>query len=149
MKQVRFFGIIVLSLLLSYGVVHAGGAGGFGAYPGGTTATPGTYGTSGTSGTYGGGYGGIPPTYSRYSSGQERRPAGPDDSQGVRGPACAGFLDKTVSLRREFELKRFDYWELKRDPKAKPEDLAKGQEAVQDLFRKIQQENRDGCRWQD
>jgi hypothetical protein len=63
--------------------------------------------------------------------------------------ACVRFLDKTAALRKDFELKRHNYWELKRDPKAKPEDLAKMQDEVRVLWKNINDQNQENCRWQD
>jgi len=160
MKRVGFFAVIILSSLLWCGAVCAGGAGGYGgkspgySYPYGTSGTHGSSGTSGTYGDSGGGYGLAPQSHSAYRGGQARPSlsdgVGSDEYGGRGAPseACTNFFNKTVGLRREFEIKRFDYWELKRDPKATPEDLARGQEGVQTLFKKIQEENRDGCRWQ-
>jgi hypothetical protein len=71
----------------------------------------------------------------------ERSPAGSSE-------ACVRFFDKTAGLRKQFELRRSDYWELKRDPKAKPDDLAKRQEEIRVLFKDIQSENPENCRWQ-
>lgn len=72
---------------------------------------------------------------------REMRPAG-------LSKACDKFLDETARLRREFDLKRHDYWEIKRDPKAKPEDLAKRQDDIRALFKNIQDRNPENCRWQ-
>ena len=158
MKQMTRFVFIMLSLLLSFGLAYAGGPGAYGgggkasgsSYPYGA-GTTGSYGSSGTSGTYGGGYVGSPSGHSGSSAVQ--RPSsgagmGRDGSFGPQSPACENFLSKTVNLRREFELKRFEYWELKRDPKAKPEDLARGQGEIQALWKKIELENSEHCRWQ-
>ena len=83
--------------------------------------------------------------------GQERKGAGvPDRRESSRlSGACAGFLDKTAELRKEFDRKRSDYWGLKGDPKAKPEDVARYQQEVRTLWKRIQEENPENCRWQD
>jgi hypothetical protein len=160
MKQVRFFGIVVLSLLLSYGVAYACGPGGYRyggrspgySYPYGTAGTHGSSGTSGTYGSSGGGYGLTPSGHPAYIGGQGKPSASggaePEGYRSVRSPACENFLNKTADRRKEFEVKRSDYWELKRNPKANPEDLAREQGEVQALWRKIQQENPDRCRWE-
>ena len=62
---------------------------------------------------------------------------------------CTKFLDKTAGLRKDFGIKRQEYWGLKGDPKARPEDLAKRQEEVRALWKIIQDQNPGNCRWQD
>lgn len=162
MSHPMFLSIIILSLWVSQEVVCAGGS------SRGTsgTTTYGTYGTVGPSGTYGTdgvGFGGGGPAYSNPPGGYGGKPGvadkgyqdsrGPDGyeprDRGVSSEVCEKFVDKTAALRREFEVKRFDYQELKRDPKSKPEDLARSREEVRALWRNIQGENSQNCRWQE
>ena len=82
------------------------------------------------------------------SSGMSVGPGKKDNSPPGLSKACAGFLDETAGLRREFESRRHDYWEIKRDPKAGNEDLTKRQDEIRALWKKIQDLNPENCRWQ-
>ena len=67
--------------------------------------------------------------------------------QGGQNEACQKFLDETAGLRKELHNKRYEYYEALRNPKAKPEDIAKEEREIRELQEKIYAKNLQGCWW--
>ena len=96
----------------------------------------------GTRGGYGmgpgmmGGYGMGPGMMGGYGMGP--------GSYGMRAD-CQKFYDETANLRKELHGKGFEYFEMTRDPKTKPEKSAKLQKEIADLREKIYSKAPLGC----
>ncbi len=58
------------------------------------------------------------------------------------GPKEQKFLDGTVSIRKEFNQKRFEYFEALRNPKTTPESLTKLEKELLELQKKIYEKGR-------
>jgi len=127
------------------GMMGGGWGGSYCPYCGAYQGPRGGYGMGpGMMGGYGGwghGYGmgpgmmyGRGPGYGRYG-------------QGVPSEGCQKFLDETAALRKELHNKRYEYFEAVRNPKAKPEDVAKQEKEIRDLQEKIYAKNPEGCWW--
>jgi hypothetical protein len=62
-------------------------------------------------------------------------------------PECQKFYDETAGLRKELHDKRFEYFEVLRNPKATGEAAAKLENEIRELQDKIYAEAPLGCRW--
>ncbi|OPY67515.1 MAG: hypothetical protein A4E63_02245 [Syntrophorhabdus sp. PtaU1.Bin050] len=67
--------------------------------------------------------------------------------QGVQNEACQKFLDETAGLRKDLHNKRFEYYEMVRNPKANPDDITKKEKETRDIQEKIYAKNPQNCWW--
>ncbi len=73
---------------------------------------------------------------------------------GMMGPGsnsysaeCQKFYDETQTLRKELHNKRFEYFEMMRNPKATGEDASKLEKEMNELQEKIYAKAPLGCMW--
>jgi hypothetical protein len=64
-----------------------------------------------------------------------------------QSPECQEFYSETAELRKELNVKRFEYAEIQRDPKATGETTMKHEKEMQELQEKISAKAPSGCRW--
>ena len=66
--------------------------------------------------------------------------------QGTPSEERLKFLDEMSGLRKEFAGKRSVYFEVWENPKSNPEDLARQQSDIRELFQTIEEKNTHHCR---
>lgn len=151
MKKLIFGGTMILMVLVASvygqgpGMMGGGWGGSYCPYCGGYLGPRGGYGVGpGMMGGYGGwghGYGMGPGMMHGWGPGYRWY------DQGTPSEACQKFLNETAVLRKELHNKRYEYFESLRNPKAKPEDIAKQEKDIRDLQEKIYAKNPQACWW--